>query len=70
MAKAERVERKLKRLRSIEASYRRDLKAAEKEFEHGRLPRDRLEKIRERCNRKIQRLLARVRELSRRGGSS
>jgi hypothetical protein len=65
MAKADRLERKLKRLRSIEAMYRREIKMAERDFKEGILTRERLEKIRERCNRKIDRLLVRIRELSR-----
>lgn len=66
MARTDRLERKLKRLRSLEASYRREIKRAEREFEEGRLTREKLEKIRSRCNRKIEKLLGRIRELSRR----
>jgi predicted RNase H-like nuclease (RuvC/YqgF family) len=66
MTRAGRLERKLKRLRSIEASYRREIKAAERDYEDGRISREKLERIRRRCNRKIEKLLSRIRELSRR----
>ncbi len=65
MPRSDRDDRKLKRYRSIEASYRRDIKRAEKALEEGHISRERLEKIRTRLNRKIDRLAARIRELVR-----
>ncbi len=66
MARLDRAERKLKRLRSIEAGYRREMKAAEKLFEEGKLSREKFEKVRRRAGRRIERLAAHIRRLSQR----
>ncbi len=67
MPRSDKTERRLKRLRSIEASYRRDMKRAEKAFQEGRITRERLEKISTRLNKKIGRMHARIRELAHKG---
>ncbi len=66
--KLERLDRKLHRLRKIEASYRHWIKRAHEELRHETVDKDRAEKrydkIRVRYTRKIEKLQPRIRDLT------
>lgn len=64
MAPVDRVDRKLKHLRSLEASYRRDLKQASQAHAAGQLPQAKWRRVERRLTRKIEHLLERIRELA------
>lgn len=68
MARSDRIKGKLKRFRSFEAGYRRDVKLAERASAKGSISRERLHRIRARLDMKIDRLSTRIRELIRMQG--
>lgn len=69
MSRGDPIERKLKRLRSIEAGCRRDLRGVEEALAQGRIGKERAEKLRARLTRRMGRLLARIRELTTKRGT-
>jgi len=66
----ERIDHKLRRLRGLEASYHRDIKRAEEDSRRETIDKEkahrRLEKIRTKYSRKIERLMPKIRELTHR----
>lgn len=68
MSRLERLDRKLHRLRKIEASYRHWIKRALDEFRHETVDKDRAEKryekTRTRYTRKIEKLQPKIRDLT------
>ena len=64
------MDRKLRRLRSIEASYRHTMKRVQDEFRHETVDREnaqkRLAKVREKYQRKIDKLQPKIKALAQR----
>jgi predicted nucleic acid-binding Zn-ribbon protein len=63
MPSVTKIDRRLKRLAGLEASYRRALKQAQEDVREGRMSRARLRRIERRCQGKMDRLGARIRAL-------
>jgi len=67
-ASLERVDRKLRRLRSIEAGYRHLIKRAQDEFRHETVDREkaqkRFEKVRDKYHGKIEKLQPKIKALA------
>ncbi len=63
-ARLGKLDRKLKRLRSLEAYYRRELKFLEEEFKEGRLPKDRYHRRQARNQRGMDRMLVKIKQLT------
>lgn len=62
------LDRKLKRLRSVEAFYRKELKRLEEEYKDGSMPRARYRRRQAKFQRRVDRRLAHIKELTARRG--
>jgi len=63
VADSHKVDLKLKRLRAIEADYRTIIKRAESDYRNNFITREKLEKIKKKCELKIEKMLPKVRKL-------
>ncbi len=62
------LDRKLKRLRSVEAYHHKELKRLEEEYKDGSMPRARYRRRQAKLQRRVDRLLSRIKELTARRG--
>ncbi len=58
-----RLDRKIKHLAALEASYRKELRTAQEGYDKGHVPPPRYRRIKARCERKIGKLLDQIRDL-------
>ena len=65
MADTRRLDLKLKHLRAIEGDYRSILRRAEDELKHNLISRDKFNKIKAKQEKKIEKILPKVRRLQR-----
>ena len=63
MADTRKLDLRLKRLRAIEGEYRSVLRRAEDEYKHNLITKEKLDKIKSKQERKIGKILPKVRRL-------
>ena len=63
MGKVDRIDKKLRKYRSLLAEYRRLSKAVEEDFKDNRIGRDQYRKRKEKYEAKIRKLLPKIKEL-------